>query len=220
MSILKIKFTIYKSYIFIVLLILSWFIDTIAHTQFKYNESNEKLGNDISFIMISGMLLYTLGNYEVFFNKKIYWIEFFCIVWLSMFIFEKLGDLPWLRNNLSTSSDWNVYAKIVYSITLICIFFILLKFAYDSYLNNQLNIFLQGIFIPSIIIVISFSYKAINSDTNYIVHIHHWWLAYCLAFFARFPSRFNRYFAAIFTGIYLEGLVVSKNSFIIENIKV
>ena len=38
---IKVKFNLMKSYLFISILILAWFIDTIAHTNFKYIENNE-----------------------------------------------------------------------------------------------------------------------------------------------------------------------------------
>ena len=214
---IKVKFNLIKSYIFISILILAWFIDTIAHTNFKYVENNETLGNNISFITISGMLLYSLGNYECFLQKKRNWSEFIIVKILSIIIFEKIGDISWMHNNLATSDNWSYKATVLYSVTLVSIFLILLKLCYYAHFYNQLKLFLCGLFIPIIIIITSFVYKIVYNNVNYRVHIHHWWLAYCLGFFTRFPNRFSRFFAAVFTGVYIEGLVVYKNSFIIEN---
>ena len=65
--------------------------------------------------------MYVLGNYERTLRTRRRYLLFFPLVLASMFVFHWLGEQESLRNNLSTTRDWDATAQAVYCTALAAI---------------------------------------------------------------------------------------------------
>ena len=78
----------------------------------------------------------------------------------------------------------------------------------------MLREWLFGLVVVAAVIFASFGYTQITPGTT--LHVHHWWYAYVLAFFARFETAFSSILSGVLIGIYVEGVAMSDNLFIID----
>ena len=91
------------------------------------NQKDEEITNMMSFVCISGLLLYFLGNYyNIFLTIKQY-LCFGIIMSLSCFIFRKIGEIHWMKHSLVSHENWEYNTFLVYISVLVVIILILLK---------------------------------------------------------------------------------------------
>lgn len=169
-----------------------------------------------SFVTLSSLLLFTLGNYSSVLNTHPRAFLMAGSAALGILVFEWIGALPYMHNGLHTVSEWSFEARLVYGGAFVASALSLCKLVGDAHRAGVVREWLFGLGVLGCVVLGALAYTLLDARGRTTLHVHHWWYAYALAFFARFDSIFSVAFAGVLTGIYLEGLAMSDNLFVID----
>ena len=167
-----------------------------------------QLGNQLSFLTITGMLVYVMGNYEVTLRSWRDYLLFGPVLVASMLVFRWFGQQGSFHNNLSSTSRWDDTATIAYCATLSAVFLVLTAHAtYTYWRQPQLfKVYMTAMALPPAIVGLLYLYSALVRDVL-VVHVHHWWLSFYVSFFTRYRWWVSRLAAPIFLGVAVEGIM-------------
>ena len=167
-----------------------------------------QLGNQLSFLTITGLLVYTMGNYEVTLRSWRDYLLFLPVLVASMLIFYWCGQQGSLRNNLSSSEDWDETATYIYGCTLGAVFLVLLLHAVYTYRHQPqlFKVYMTAMMLPPAIVGLLYLYSSLVRGVL-VVHVHHWWLSFYVSFFTRYRWWVSRVAAPIFLGVAVEGIM-------------
>lgn len=205
---LVLPFTPAKALRFVLALHLAALLFLCAHDR-EMLRAPSSLGNALSFVTISSLLVYVLGNYERTLRASKRYLLFLPLVLASMFVFHWLGEQDSLRNNLSTTRNWDGTARAVYYTTLGGIAVVLLLHAEYTRRHHRdlLPLYVASMLLPLGIIGMLYALALRFEGTRMVVHVHHWWIGFYVSFFTRYDVLASRLLAPIFIGVMVEGIL-------------
>ena len=167
-----------------------------------------QLGNNLSFLTITTLLVYTLGNYDITLMHRKRYLLFFPLLVISTFIFHWCGQQSSLRNNLSNTQDWDMIAQFTYASSLSILGVVMLMHTYYTHRHypHLLGTYLAAQMFPLLLVSALYA-MTLTHQYRAKVHVHHWWLAWYASFFTRYEWPCSRFFAPILLGVYVEGVM-------------
>lgn len=170
-----------------------------------------QLGNQLSFLSITGLLVYVMGNYEHTLGAWRDYLLFGPVLVASMLTFRWFGQQASFHNNLSSTAGWDDTATAVYGCTLGAVFVVLLMHVCYTYRHHPhlFKVYTIAMLLPPGIVGLLYLYASMG-ENGIVVHVHHWWLSFYVSFFTRHRWWVSRLAAPIFLGVAVEGIIEAR----------
>ena len=183
-----------------------WTIFTISCIGFEQNsQGSNLLENELVPIEVNTPLLPTSN--EINASRRCCW-EFHLLYFSTPIVFSALNEIPSFQSSLSSNAHISPALIITYSIVGVIVILVIGWHLRYAYLRYPLRNFLTSSFTRIIIFTFCCCYVYLmqNAKEEYLIHIHHYIIAWALAIFGEFNHRISLCYLSITTGIFIQGL--------------
>lgn len=128
----------------------------------------------------------------------------------SMFAFGALGEWHVLKTSLTLDTEWPVMRIVIYALLGLCMVSLIAYHVFLAWCSKRPRIHREyTCALSAWILYIGLCYcmtVVMDPHGGYVFHAHHWMLAYCSSFFARFNTPLSQASMGMGVGVFVHGL--------------